>query len=170
MYSLLIVYLMAPFFFIILLFGERSLRSCSLVIFTSCALNLLSDNALDLSLSPIEIEQSFIYYCNVAILWDSACALLLITSKLFNQESGKQALLLCFAVLCHIMVAYGLNSFFRSWYVELILIIGLLQMLVAYHGFRAASIELWKFGRWMFDDNRCDPSCILERKKAEEGL
>lgn len=169
MYSLLTVYLMVPFFFIILIFGERSLKSCSLVIFTSCVLNLLSDNTLDLSLSPIEIEQSFIYYCNVAILWDSACALLLITSKLFNQESGKQALLLCFAVLCHIMVAYGLSEFFRTWYVELILVISLIQMLVAYHGFRAASIELWKFGRWLFDDNSRNHSCILEREEAKEG-
>lgn len=167
MYSLLIVYVMIPFFFIILFFGERSLRSCSLVILISCILNILSDNTIDLSLTPREIERLFIFNCNISILWDSACALLLITSKLFNQESGKQALLLCFAVLCHIMVAYGLSGFFRNWYVELILVVSALQMLVAYHGFRAASIELWKFGCWMLDDNSSDTSCILEREEAK---
>jgi len=70
---------------------------------------LLTDTTVNANLSAYELERSFIFDTGISILWDSACALLLITSKLFNQESGKQALLLSFAVVCHIMVAYGLS-------------------------------------------------------------
>lgn len=145
MFSLLIVYLMTPIFLIILIFGERRLKSCSFVVFVSCALNLLTDSKYDLFLTPSELETDFILNVRISILWDSACALLLITSKLFNQDSGKQALLLAFAVLCHIMVAYGLSSFFRAWYVELIILIGMVQIWVVWHGLGAAFNELRRF-------------------------
>ncbi len=173
MNSLLIVYIMTPFFLILLLFGERSLKACSFVIFTSCVLTILTDNKINPLLSHSEIESLFIFYCNISIIWDSVCALLLITSKLFNQESGKQALLLCFAVFCHMMVAYGLVLFFRTWYVELILLVGLLQMMVIQDGFRAAVNELWKSVNelWksvggLFIDNGCDNSRIFEREET----
>lgn len=166
----MVIYLMAPFFFILLFYGDRAFRSCSLVIFISCALNLMTDVTVTTGLPLIERERLFIYETNVSILWDAACVLLLITSKLFSQESGKQALLLSFAVLCHIMVAYDIVDFFRTWYVELIILVGILQMMVVWNGFIAAFIRFWKsMSRFLNYFSRRGKG-ILERKKAEERL
>lgn len=145
MFSLQVIYIMTPLFFMILIFGERSSRSYSFVIFVSCILNLLTDETVTIHLPLVERERLFILETKVSILWDSACALILITSKLFSQGSGKQAILLSFAVLCHIMVAYGWSISARVWYVELIISISLLQILVTWNDSRTAFSELRGF-------------------------
>lgn len=170
MLSLLVIYLMAPFFFILLFFGERVYRSCSLVIFTSCVLNLMTDSGYPVGSSNEEKEVLFIYWTNISILWDSLCVFLLITSKLFNQNSGKQALLLSFAVLCHIMVAYDIITFFRTWYVELIVFVGILQMMVVKDGFISAFLGIRKFIRGISSYIGRFSESLLEREKAKERL
>lgn len=167
MFSLLVVYFMIIFFFILLFFGEREYRSCSLVIFTSCVLNIMTDSPYPFGASDIEIESMFIKDTKISVLWDSLCIFLLITSKLFSQNSGKQALLLAFAVFCHIMVAYDIINFFRTWYVELIIFVGILQMMVVKNGFISALIRSWKFVRGISSYICRLGEGVLERKKAE---
>ena len=83
----------------------------------------------------------YIYNRNVSVLWDGATALILSMFLVFDKLAWKQALLLAFATLCHIMIIYDLtiassifSLFFYSFYDELIITIGILQMMVSYDG------------------------------------
>jgi len=169
MTSINIVYLMVPFFFILLIFGERKYKSSSFLIFISCILNIIIDEPIDQTLSDNEKLRLFILETNIAILWDSAISLILITSKFFNQASGKQALLLSFAVLCHIMIVYDLTVqsyyftyFFYNWYVELIILVGMLQMAVSYNGFMGALSGLQQYIRRFLDNSSGNSKSLLE--------
>ncbi len=69
----------------------------------------------------------------------------------YDKVAWKQALLLAFAVLCHSMIIYDLtissslfSAFFYDFYDELIIMIGLLQMMVSYDGIVSAFSNLQK--------------------------
>lgn len=169
MHTIDIVYLMIPFFFILLFFGERKYMASSFLIAASCVLNLIVDDPINQNFSGDEKERLFVLEINIAILWDSAIALILITSKFFNQASGKQASLLSFAVLCHIMLVYDLTvqsyfvtNLFYNWYVELIILVGMLQMAVAYNGFMGALSSLRKHIRWLLNNSGGSSTSLLE--------
>ncbi len=173
MLSINIIYLMTPFFFILLFFGERKYRSYSFLIFTSCLLNIITNNPINQSLDDNEKLRLFILDTNISILWDSAIVLILITSKFFSQSSGKQALLLSFAVLCHIMIVYDLTvhsyyltDLFYRWYVELIIFVGVLQMAVSYNGFIGSLNNLQSLICRIFNYNSRSSKSILEREEA----
>jgi len=173
MNSIAVLYLLMPFFFILLLFGERKDRSSSMLIFISCLLNIITDSPIDQTLGEDEKLRLIVLDTNIAILWDSAIVLILITSKLFNQASGKQAILLSFAVLCHIVVVYDLTvqpyyitNLFCVWYVELIILVGLLQMAVSYNGFIGSLSNLQGIIRRFFNNSGGNRKGLLEQEES----
>lgn len=138
-----IVYVMAVYFFFIMLFGESKNRIHSAIIFLSSFLNMLFQHPESYDL------QSYVYNRNISILWDGVTALILTMFLVFDKVAWKHALLLAFAVMCHTMIIYDLtknssiiSNFFYSFYDELIIMIGLLQMAVSYDGLIGALDKL----------------------------
>lgn len=140
-----IVYIMAIYFFVLLFFGSRAYRSCSIIIFISCCLNIVTSETIDPLLSDQIKRSLYIKGLHISILWDSFIATILIISKLFNQASGKQALVLCFAILINVIMVYDMTvksstitNLIYNHYVILITMVGLLQMAVSFNGFWSA--------------------------------
>ena len=129
-------YLLAAYFLFILVFGGDKYRIHAAIIFISSILNVLFP--LPTSTNPAE----YIYNRSVAVLWDGVTGLILVMFLAFDRIAWKQALLLAFATTCHIMIIYDLtiastwfSIFFYSYYDELIITIGILQIMVSYEGF-----------------------------------
>lgn len=135
-----LLHLMAVYFLFILIFSESRYKVHAVIIFLSSALNLYFELPISTNIDE------YIHNRNVFILWDSATMLILLLFLAFDSVAWKQALLLTFATMTHIMITYHLTTtepslfslFFYSYYDELIIMVGLLQMMVSYNGFIAA--------------------------------
>lgn len=139
MSSFSLCYILAAYFFIILIFGTENNRVHAAIIFWASLLNVMFILPESINLTE------YIHNRNVSVLWDGATALILSMFLIFDKTAWKQALLLAFATLCHIMIIYDLtiassifSLFFYSFYDELIITIGILQMMVSYDGITAA--------------------------------
>ena len=139
MSSLSLCYVIAVYFFIILCFGGENNRIHAAIIFLASILNVIFE-------LPESIDMAeYIYNRKVFILWDGATALVLSMFLMFDKTAWKQAILLVFATLCHIMIIYDLtiassvfSLFFYSFYDELIITIGILQLAVSHDSFYTA--------------------------------
>ena len=97
-------------------------------------------------------SMSYIELTNKVVLIDGCftlvCALLLKVSP----TAYKHTLLLSFATLCHIMIILSLKTksygFFYLWYDELIILVGLLQMVISFNGFNKAFHRIQGLLRW----------------------
>lgn len=133
------MYIIAVYFFVILVFSEPKYRVHSAIILLFTILNIYFKMPTSTSL------EEYVFNRNVNILWDGAAGVLLAFSMVFDRLAGKQALILAFAILCHSMIIYDLtmtqswfSGFFYTFYGELIILAGLLQMGVSYNGFTTA--------------------------------
>ncbi len=131
---------MAVYFLFIVVFGNKYNKIHAVIILLSCFLNILF---------PIEMAvdvKSYISNREVYTLLDGATALMLTMFLKLDKIAWKQALLLAFATLCHIMIILSIKQahagFFYTWYDELIITIGLLQMMVSYDGLIGALSNL----------------------------
>ena len=156
--AVLLVPCMAIYFFIILCFGNGS-RSHSFLILISCGLGLAIPDVKNYSFAE------FIRCVNTSVLIDGLTALSLSMILFLDKVAFKQVLLLSFATLTHIMVIYDttiessyFSLFFYSYYDELIITVGLLQMAVSYDGLRSACVNLYRFAKGMLDWSRYDNS------------
>ena len=129
---------MAIFFLIILLFGKLEYKLHSLVIFTSSILAYFSSYDASVILTDEQYSSDLM----VSISWDGVSALIITMFLTYDKKSSKQALLLAFAVTVHTVVLWDqdihsslISSMVYYWYDELIITIGLLQMMVSYNGF-----------------------------------
>jgi hypothetical protein len=135
MSSFSLCYIIAAYFLFILIFGGRGNRIHAAIIFLASALNVIFELPESTNLSE------YVYNRNVFILWDGVAALILSMFLLFDKTALKQALLLAFATICHGMIVYHLtiapslfSLFFYSFYDELIVVVGILQIMVSYDG------------------------------------
>ena len=156
--AVLLVPCMAVYFFIILCFGDGR-RSHSFVILISCFIAINIPSAKGYSF------EEFIRIVQVSVLIDGLTALSLSMILLLDRVAFKQVLLLSFATVTHIMVIYDttiessyFSLFFYSYYDELIITVGLLQMAVSYDGLRGACVNLHRFAKGMLDWSRYDNS------------
>jgi len=82
----------------------------------------------------------------LCVLWDGVTALTIAMFVVYDKYAVRQAFALIFATLCHVMVLSSLLSghvgFFFSWYDELIIATGLLQIMVTYDGLTGAFSNL----------------------------
>lgn len=150
MTSFSLCYLIAVYFLVILAFGGSKYWIHAVIIFLASALNVIFELPISTDLA------SYIYNRNVSVLWDGATALILSMFMVFDKLAWKQALLLAFATVCHIMIICHLtiassiiSLFFYSLYDELIITIGILQMMVSYDGFTAALGRMRKYISWI---------------------
>jgi len=153
MLSLDLIYVMAVYFLLILLFGGAENRVHSAIILLSSALNVTFQLP-----EPTDLT-SYIFNRNVFVLWDGITAFMLTMFLIFDRVAWKQALILCFATLCHLMIIYDLtiasswfSQFFYNYYDELIITVGLTQMAISYNGIYTALRTIRKFVRG-FDVN-----------------
>jgi len=126
-------YILTVWFFILVCLGPRRIAPSSFVLLVLWA--FYSITSLLNSFDSFDYIQSK----NILIMIDGATALILTMLLILDKVAWKQALILSFAVVCHIMVLLSLETqsagFFYVWYDELIITVGLMQMGVSYNGF-----------------------------------
>jgi len=155
--SFIFMYVIAAYFFIILVLGESRYRVHSAIILLFTVLNIVFELP--------ESTNDFEYVSNRAIniAWDGFAGLLMVCCLPLDKLASKQSLLFAFAVTCHCMIIYDLTitssllgSFFSVWYDELIIVVGILQIGVSYNGFTTAyNNALWKTQNIVFWISRC---------------
>ena len=166
--------IMAIFFLIILLFGKSEYKLHSLVIFASSILVYFSSHDASLILT----NEQYVKDLTVSIEWDGVTALIMTMFLSFDKKASKQAVLLAFAVSVHTVVLYeltGQNIYFSTisttiytWYDELIITIGLLQMMVSYNGFINAFSSLQRLlYRVVFCGNCLGKSFITREEESK---
>ena len=167
MNSIVLVYLIAPVFLFIFLFAGYEYKRGAFVIFFFSTVNLIAVEGFDL-LGALSYEQA----ANVVMLWDSITLLTLCFFIRFNFFIVAQVLLLAFAVTCHIMLLYDLtkgsnaiSNIFYSYYDELIITIGIAQIMAATNGFITASIGLREHLLWSSFCRRCASKSLRIHKK-----
>jgi hypothetical protein len=142
-----LVYIIAAWFLLIFIFSSREYKVHAFIISLASIINLSTNNLV----ADFTYEQDV----SISILFDGVTALILTMFLVFDKVAWKLALLLAFAVLCHIMIIYDLtiasspfSSIFYNWYDELIITVGLLQMGVSYNGMVDAirRIQVFAFG------------------------
>jgi hypothetical protein len=148
MNSLDLVFIMTAYFLFISFFGGKTNRVHAVIIFLSCALNVL------FQLPLAQNTEQYIYNRSVFVLWDGVTALILTMFLFIDRLAWKQALLLAFATLCHIMIIYDLtiasswfSLFFYNYYDELIITVGLAQMALSYDGMVNGITSLFRAGK-----------------------
>jgi hypothetical protein len=123
---------MTVYFLFILLFADKRIKTHAGIIFLACLVPALFplDAATDV--------KSYIEKKELYVLYDGCVALILTMALKIDRIAWKQALLLAFASLCHIMIILSIKNahagFFYTWYDELIIAVGILQMMVSYDG------------------------------------
>jgi len=117
----------------------------------------------------------------VSVLWDGVTGLILVSLLFFDKLASRQALLLAFAVVCHIMVycylkedpewLQAIAAGFYYFYDELIILICLMQMAASYNGFISAYINaLRELQNFVLRSKHCSNyfrKGLLSRKKRE---
>ncbi len=132
-----LVYFITAWFLFILIFSDSRYRVHAFIIGLASIININTNDLVE--------HFTYVQDVSLSILFDGATALILTMFLLFDKLAVKQSLLLAFAVLCHTMIIYDLtiassifSNFFYTWYDELIIVVGLLQMGVSYNGFTTA--------------------------------
>tara|TARA_R110000851_G_C12950164_1_gene553188 strand:+ start:68 stop:619 length:552 start_codon:yes stop_codon:yes gene_type:complete len=127
------------YFLFLTLFGDIRIKISSSIVFLSSLFIIVSAD-YDFSLvGNIVSDDLYIQDIGISILWDGVTALIIIMFVRYDDYAIDQSILLIFATAWHIMVLSSLLSdrtgLFFIWYDELIIAVGLLQMMVSYDGF-----------------------------------
>lgn len=122
--------------FLILLFSNKNYFLCSVIILLSCISNILIVDVFSLTEPMSYIDEKGFF-----IKLDGLTALILTAFYFMDKLALKMSLLLAFSVLCHTMIIYDItihSSFvshlFYAWYDELIITVGILQMVISRDG------------------------------------
>jgi len=141
-----IAIVLAIYFVFILLSGDSKYKKHAFVLVAYSAIYYFMP-ALDQS--SLTYKQSYMQDVNVSMMIEGATGFAMLLCLPLGDKLAKfQALILAFAVMCHVMVycnlkgdpewiqaiAYG----FYAFYDELIILVGLMQMAVSYNGFITA--------------------------------
>ena len=130
---------MAVYFSVIAIFGNGQSKRHSVIIFL-CAFSLLF-----LFPETSTTLKEYVYNRNVALIYEILTCVALMMILTFDRDAWKHLALLLFAVLCHVMIIYRLtieytliSHWFYLYYDELLILIGISQMVVSRDGFRTA--------------------------------
>jgi hypothetical protein len=133
------VYLLV-IWFTILLFSNKNYFYCSLVILTASLANIILIDVLGLTNAMTYIQEK-----GVLIKIDGITAIILTLLYYKDKLALRMSLLLAFSVLCHTMLIYDLtihssfvSNLFYLYYDELIITIGILQMVISRDGITSA--------------------------------
>lgn len=131
-YPLTVWFIFASIIFIL---SKKEVPWCliALVFYWSFYSYAIFNNSFD-HFEYIESKGKLIYF-------DGAFSVIMSMFLKLDKSAWKHALLLCFATLCHIMIIWDLSihssffsNFFYAWYDELIIMVGLLQMVISSDG------------------------------------
>ena len=164
------MYLTLVWFFIITVLGNKEYMISSLCILACVSVNIAWIKfSVDAGIAGDYVERK-----EFLIMLEGATALSMVMFLRRDKIAWIQAPLLCFGMLCHIMLILSIKNahagFFYNWYDELIIAIGLLQMVVSYNGLRGATVNL--FGRVQImlcrlrdNNSRISESLHLQKKR-----
>jgi len=126
--------------FSILLFSNKNYFWCSIVVLLSSLSNILIVSVFDMT-GPM----SYIQERGFLIKLDGLTAVVLTALYIKDKLAFNMSLLLAFSVVCHTMIICKLllepsplSFFFYFWYDELIMTIGILQMVISSDGITTA--------------------------------
>jgi len=112
---------------------------------------------------------------NLDLIYEILTCVALSMILAFDRDAWKHLALLTFAVLCHVMIIYRLtieytliSHWFYLYYDELLVLIGLTQMVVSKDGFRAALSNLLFLLRGIHTDYLRVYKNILSLKQAKK--
>lgn len=131
-----VAYIVAPWFGFIIVFGDIKYFPHAAILFLMALANILVVDIYGMveSLSYVESKYLFMWY-------DILIAVLMIVLLMIDKQAWKHTLILAFAALCHFMIIYDLtihssfaSNIFYTWYDELIITVGILQMVISHDG------------------------------------
>lgn len=169
---------LAIYFIFILLSGDSKYKCHSFVLVVYSAVYFFMP---ELDQTSLTYKESYMQDVNVSMLIEGAAGFAMVCCLPFDKLAKYHALILAFAVMCHLMVycnlkedpewiqaiAYG----FYAFYDELIILVGLMQMAVSYNGFitacNNASSRVQGFVWWarLYSNNLLER--LPERKERE---
>lgn len=131
-----IAYLVAPWFLFIIIFGDAKHLPHAAILFLMATVNILFVDVFGMTNPLSYVEEKYL------LMWyDLSIALFMITILLIDKQAWKHASILAFAALCHFMIIYDLtihssfaSNIFYTWYDELIIMVGMLQMAISHNG------------------------------------
>ena len=145
----------------VLLFSNKNYFLCSIIILLSCLTNILIVDVLGLTDPMSYVDEKGLF-----IKFDGLSAVVLTAFYGRDKLALKMSVLLIFSVTCHFMIIYDLtvqssfvSNLFYTWYDELIMTIGILQMAVSRDGITSAlrniqtSLHRASFYFWCYTKN-----------------
>jgi len=133
------VYIMAAYFLVVTIFGNGQSKRHSAIIFISALVFIFC------SYPPTSDFKQYILNRNLDLIYEILTCVALMMILTFDRDAWKHLALLLFAVLCHVMIIYRLtieytliSHWFYLYYDELLILIGISQMVVSRDGFRTA--------------------------------
>lgn len=140
----------ALFFAIKLIGGERRDRIHSFIICFICALYFLIPN-IDVTLSKELYKTAYIEALYIVILISGAGMLSMFSMIFFDNKAFIHALLLAFIILVNFMLTWHYTispqSFFYTYFDELLIIAGILQIMVSHNGIIDSISRITRFFR-----------------------
>lgn len=137
-----LVYVVAVWFFIILILSDKNDRISAAIIFIFCVINILWSSEIKAVKFSTEYFQEYFARKEFLIMLDGACALILTQFMTLDKSTIKQAFLLSMAILCNTAMVFDykvsqtlITGLIYNWYDELIITIALLKMVSSYDGF-----------------------------------
>jgi len=131
--------ILAFYFLFLTLFGDIRVKISSFFVFISSVFIMITAPYDFSAIGSMVSDDFYEQDVGLCILWDGLTALIISVFLRYDEYAIKQASLLIFATLWHTVVLLSLLNnhvgFFFAWYDELIISIGLLQMMVSYDGF-----------------------------------
>ena len=160
--------------FSVLLFSDKKYFLCSIIILLSCVANIAVVDVFKIADALSYVDEKGFF-----IKLDGLTAVLLIaaySNKTYKDElASRMSLLLAFAIFCHTMIIYDLtfslslfNNIFYTWYDELIITIGILQMVISRNGITSALQNLRAYLFGLSFHYRNHSKSVSTRKKAGE--
>ncbi len=166
-----IVYIMVAWF-LILSFSDKNYFLCSITILIASVSNILIVDVFDLTEAMTYVEEQ-----GLLIKLDGLAAVILTAIYIKDKLAFKMSLLLAFSVLCHVMLVYNLtvhsgfvSNLFYAWYDELIITIGILQMVISRNGIISALRNIRGNILWISFYSWCHSKSLFTRKRSEASL
>jgi len=135
-----VAYIVAPWFLFIIVFGDIKYLPHAAILFFMASANILFVDVFGMvdPLSYVESKYLLMWY-------DILIAIFMIALLKIDKQAWKHSLILAFAALCHLMIIYDLtihssfvSNVFYTWYDELIIMVGILQMVISSDGITSA--------------------------------
>jgi hypothetical protein len=135
-----IAYLVAPWFLFIIVFGDNKYLPHATILFLMATINILFVDIFGMTNPLTYVEEK------VLLMWyDILIGMFMIALLMIDKQAWKHALILAFAALCHYMIIYDLTVYssfvsnvFYNWYDELIITVGVIQMVISHNGLISA--------------------------------